>query len=155
VPRISTVSTYTSLLRRSPEKRNRTWKFSELKSLTSMLACSLIPGARLYCATPTQPPPPLTCTSSVEARSDDVLLTSKLRVISSRKLVSADRTAPIEPSSVVRALMRMQVPEQLPAETTRTLPFFSSPSSPISVQGAGQVSDPSDPCQLIEVNLSL
>jgi hypothetical protein len=43
VPRISTVSMNTSLLRRSPEKRKRTRKFSELKSLTSMLACSLIP----------------------------------------------------------------------------------------------------------------
>jgi hypothetical protein len=43
VPRISTVSTNTSLLRRRPEKRKRTRKFSELKSLTSMLAFSLMP----------------------------------------------------------------------------------------------------------------
>ena len=84
-----------------------------------------------------------------------MLLTSKLRVMSSRTLVSADRSAPIEPSRVVSALIRMQVPEQLPDETTRTLPFFSSPSSPISVQGPGQGSVPSEPCQLIEVNLSL
>ena len=43
VPRISMVSTNTSLLRRRPEKRKRTRKFSELKSLTSILACWLIP----------------------------------------------------------------------------------------------------------------
>src|SRR5687767_11941290 len=120
-----------------------------------MLACWLIPEANWYWATPTQPPPPLTCTSRVEARSDGVLLTSKLRVIPSRRLVSADRTAPMEPSRVVRALIRMHVPEQLPDETTRTLPFFSSPSSPISVHGPGHGSVPSEPCQLMEVNLSL
>jgi len=45
VPRISTVSMNTSLLRSSPEKRKRTLKVSELKSLTSMVACSLIPEA--------------------------------------------------------------------------------------------------------------
>ena len=84
-----------------------------------------------------------------------MLLTSKLRVASSKRLVSADRTAPIGPSRVVRALIRMQVPEQFPDDTTRTLPFFSSPSSPISLHGPGQGNDPSDPCQLIEVNLSL
>ena len=52
--------------------------------------------------------------------------------------------------------MLMQLPEaQLPEETTRTAPCFSSLSSPISAQGPDQGSEPEEPPQPIDSNLSL
>jgi len=80
-----------------------------------------------YSATVTQPPPSLTCTTSSDPSRDAVVSRSKERVVSARSLVSAVRTTPIGPSSVVRALRRTQYPEaHLPDETTWTLPFFGS-----------------------------
>ena len=135
---------------------NRSWKPSELKSLMSMFGWMSMPAPSSYSATVVQPPPSVTCTSTCEPRSDEVEQRSNLRVMSSRPLVSAARCAPIGPSRVVSAAIQRQLPEaQLPDETTRTLPFFSSSSSPISVQGPDQSSEPSDPPQLIDVNLSL
>jgi hypothetical protein len=150
------LSRKTSLLRRRPEKRKRIWKFADRKLLMSMVGLTSSSAPRVYSATVVQPPPPLTCTVSPEARREGVAWRSKSRKRSWKLLVSADRLAPIEPSRVVRAPIQRQFPDwQLPDETTRTFPFFSSPSSPISAHGPGHGIDPSDPPQLIDVNLSL
>jgi hypothetical protein len=155
-PYISTLSMKTSLLSRRPEKRKRIWEFEAMKSLMSMVGLTSTSDPRLYSATVLQPPPPFTCTVSSEARREGVAWRSKRRNRSSKSLVSAVRLAPIEPSSVVKAPIQRQLPDwQLPDETTRTFPFFSSPSSFISVQLPDHGKDPSDPPQLIEVNLSL
>jgi hypothetical protein len=146
----------TSLLSRRPEKRKRIWKFDAMKSLISMVGLTSSSDPRSYSATVVQPPPPLTCTVSSEGRREGVAWRSKRRNRSWKSLVSAVRLAPIEPSRVVNAPIHRQLPDgQFPDETTRTFPFFSSPSSLISVHGPDQGREPSDPPQLIEVNLSL
>ena len=68
--------------------------------------------------------------------------------------VSADRLTPTLANS--EASMLMQLPEaQLPDDTTRTAPNFSSLSSPISCQGPDHGREPLEPPQPMESNLSL